>query len=496
MGAKVEITLKSKRVTVIGMGRSAMGAVRLLLREGARPFVSDHQDTPALLDYRGDLEHLGVPYEVGGHTARALDEADVLVLSPGVPADAPPFAAVRARGVPVLGELELAARFCHARILAVTGTNGKTTTTELLYALLRACGHTVALAGNNATPLSAAVLESPAPEFMVLEVSSYQLETSDTFRPWIGAVLNVTSDHLARHGTMTQYAAIKNKLFARQGAGDAAVLNADDPLTAAMRVPSGVRRRLFSIERTVEEGLWTDGAVICDGTTVVARREDTPLRGCHNLSNVLAALAMARAGGFEWERCLEGLRGFRGVEHRIEYVAEADGVAFYNDSKSTNVDSLRVALESFTQPLVLIAGGRGKAGSDYASLLPLLRAHVRYVVALGEEAPLLLAAWNNDVPMETASAMPNAVELAMRAAEPGDVVLLSPGCASFDLYNNFEERGTHFKECVSAVEIGSHKKEQEAKPPAPLQGARGGDVHDPGVPLRSTPGYFRTPLRG
>ncbi len=442
--------LRGKNVVLAGMGRSAVGAAKLLLARGARPFVSDSNDGPSLDAHRTALDALGVAYECGGHTLRRFEEADLVVLSPGVPPAIAPVAQARARGVPVLGELELAWRFCQSRVLAVTGTNGKTTTTELLRAMIAACGRSVALAGNNDTPLSLAVLDAPPPEFIVLEVSSYQLENVETFHPWVAAVLNLTPDHLGRHGTMEEYAAMKARTFARQTRGDAAVVNWDDPRTAAMPVPGGVRRMAFSLTDRIKDGFWADGAIIRHGDEAVAALADNPLPGRHNLANVLAALTMMRAGGFDWEGVLAGLRQFRGVEHRIEHVVTCDGVDYYNDSKSTNVDSLRVALESFDRPVVLIAGGRGK-GADYRVLRPLMRRMVKHMVTLGEDAPLLEAAFGDLAPAERAESMAAAVARARAATVPGDVVLLSPGCASFDMYANFEERGRDFKQCVRTL---------------------------------------------
>jgi len=449
------VELRGKDVIVVGMGRSAMGAVDLLLREGAAPFVTDAAPPSALAGSTEALKPRGVAFETGGHAeaarriARAREAAGsaaamLVVLSPGVPPDLPFLAEAREAGIPVLGELELAARFAAAPILAVTGTNGKTTVTELLHAMIAACGHRVLLAGNNATPLSSAVL-APTPEYYVLEVSSYQLETTRKFRPWIGAVLNLTPDHLGRHKTMEQYAAVKRGLFARQQQGDTAILNADDRWTSAMTPPAGVAAWQFSTKRRVAPGLWLDGQDIRDGGEAVAALSDLRLPGRHNQQNALAALAMMRAGGFDWERTLDGLRAFRGVEHRLEMLGSLDGVDYCNDSKSTNVESLRVALESFSHPLILIAGGRGKEASDYEGLAPLLRQRVKAVVVLGEEAPRLAAAWGGTVPVEQVTAMDAAVAIARARADSGDVVLLSPGCASFDQYRNFEERGRHFK---------------------------------------------------
>lgn len=448
--------LNGVKITLVGLGETAVALVRLLLAQGARPFVTE--SGPGKDALCAELELAGVPFEVGGHTSAAFDGVKIVVPSPGVPPDIAPIAAARSRGASVLGEMEIAARFCRPKVLAVTGTNGKTTTTELLKETISACGRTVLLAGNNALPFSTAVMSQPAPEFIVLEVSSYQLETAVTFHPWIGCVLNLTPDHLGRHKTMEGYAAVKARLFARQGTGAIAVLNEDDPWTSGMFVPPGVRRLGFSLVRRPAGGLWCDGAQILDGEEAVASTVEVPLPGRHNLENALAALTVMRAGGFPWEQTLEGLRRFRGVEHRIEHVLSLDGVDYYNDSKSTNVDSLKVAIESFMRPLVLIAGGRGK-GTDYLSLRGLLRGHVRALVTLGEDAPRLEQDLGDLAPTVRAAGMDDAVALARQYAAAGDVVLLSPACASFDMYANFEERGRHFKECVRALANGSTSEE-------------------------------------
>jgi len=439
--------VKGKKVAVVGMGETCLALVRLLLRERAHPFVTEAGDNPKIAARRAELEALGVSCEVGGHTDAAFRDAALIIPSPGVPPSIEHVRRAAARGAEVVGEIEFAFPFCRSRILAVTGTNGKTTTTELLRTLVEACGHFVALAGNNAFPFSAAVTLDPQPEFVVLEVSSYQLETAHRFRPWIGAVLNVTPDHLARHGDLDGYAAVKARMFANLQPGDAAVVNHDDPLVRGMAAGSPASVWPFSLEARIENGLWLDGDAIRHGDEVAARVSDTTLPGRHNLQNVLCALTMMRAGGFNWPKTLEGLRAFRGVEHRIEHVARLNDVDFYNDSKSTNIDSLKVALESFDRPIVLIAGGEGK-GSDYRVLRDLVRKHVGRMVTIGLDAPKLEDAFGDLVTAERAADMQDAVDRAERAAAAGDVVLLSPACASFDMFDNFEHRGRVFKECV------------------------------------------------
>jgi UDP-N-acetylmuramoylalanine--D-glutamate ligase len=439
--------VKGKKVMVVGMGRTAEALVRLLLREGADPFVTEIRDDLKIADTRETFDGLGVPYEVGGHTPAAFENAALVVPSPGVSPRMDVIRRAREYGAELTGEMEFAFPFCRSRILAVTGTNGKTTTTELLHALIQACGRSVLLAGNNAFPFSAAVLVDPAPEFIVLEVSSYQLETARRFRPWIAAVLNVSPDHLARHGALEDYAAIKARIFANQRSGDAAVVNYDDPLVLDMAAGTEAAVWPFSLRTRLAHGLWLNGESICFGDAAVAHRSDTRLPGRHNLENVLCALSMMRAGGFDWSGTIIGLRRFQGVEHRIEHVATVGDVAFFNDSKSTNIDSLKVALESFEAPLVLIAGGQGK-GSDYRVLRDLVRGRVRKLIVLGEDAPKLEEAFSDLVSTERATDMADAVNRAAAASRAGDVVLLSPACASFDMYDNFEHRGRVFKESV------------------------------------------------
>lgn len=448
--------LRNRKVTLVGMGRTTMAAVHLLLREHAEPFVTEKAPRENVLSAVKTLESLGISYECGGHTDRAFSGTEYVIPSPGVDPRIDPIAEATRGGARILCEMELASRFSRSKVLAVTGTNGKTTTTELLRTLVESCGHQVLLAGNNELPFSAAVLVEPAPEFIVLEVSSYQAELNQTFRPWVAAVLNVTPDHLARHESMVGYAEAKARLLAMQQESDCAVLNADDPLVETMAALTKASCKRFSLTRRVTQGLWSDGDGIFEGDDRVASTSDTLLKGRHNLANVLAALAMMRAGAFDWERTLKGLRQFRGVEHRIEFVARINGVDYYNDSKSTNIESLRVALESFDIPVILIAGGRGK-GADYRVLLDLVTRRVKRMITIGEDAPLLEQAFEDRVRIERAGDLPYAVRRAAALAERGDIVLLSPACASFDMFTGFEHRGRVFKECVRSLEGGDSR---------------------------------------
>jgi UDP-N-acetylmuramoylalanine--D-glutamate ligase len=444
------------------MGQTALALVRLLESLGARPFVTESSESTALDAAQQELARMGVPFEIGGHTSGMLEGAAMLVPSPGVSPRILFVADAVAKGIPICSELEFASRYCGSKMIAVTGTNGKTTTTELLKAMIEACGHSVLLAGNNSLPLSDAVLAETPPEYMVVEASSYQLDLTRTFRPWIGVVLNVTPDHMARHGSMEAYSAAKAKVFANLGADGIGVVNEDDPLTLAMVGSPAWERVSFSACGAVSHGAWLDGETIVFDRERVAETADIPLKGGHNVENVLASIASMAAGGFDLERAREGLRGFHGVEHRIEYVAEAMGVKFYNDSKSTNLDSLRVALKSFDEPVVLIAGGEGK-GSDYGKLTPLVSEHVAHLVTLGEDAPLLEAAYGDRVPTTRAADMEDALRIAAKACAAGRSILLSPGCASFDMYRNFEERGEDFKKIVRGL-VEEIKMECAARP--------------------------------
>lgn len=444
---------RGKRVTVFGLGRTGEAVARYIHGRGGAVLVTESGENPAQQHAAETLRAEGIDVELGGHSERASQQCDAVVLSPGVPPGIAPIEQAARRGVPVMSEIEAVWADCGAPIHAVTGTNGKTTTTALLHHVLGAAGQRAILCGNNDLPLSEALRSSPTPDVYVVEVSSYQLECALHFRPQIAAMLNVTPDH-PRHGAIENYAAVKSRIFAAQGEGDTAVLNADDPLTAKRPLPAGVQRVPFSLDSPQPLGAWVDGGTIRFGEEVILPVGELPLPGRHNLANVLAVVAMARAAGVAGHLLAEGIRSFRGVPHRIEFIRELAGVRYYNDSKSTNIDSLRVALESFSKPIVLIAGGRGK-GAGYGPLEPLIRQHVRSLVLIGEDGAKMAAAWGHAVPSLMAESMDEAVHMAADAAEWGDVVLLSPGCASFDWYNNFEERGADFRTRVEALAVSA-----------------------------------------
>ena len=446
--------LVNKHITLVGLGRTSVALAKLLLAKGAHPLITEVKSREACGSLADAAASLGVTVEFGGHSEAAFEDAEFIVPSPGVSPDIDVISNAARRGVSVLGELELASRFYAGKVIAVTGTNGKTTTTSLIHAMVTACGHDAVLAGNNDTPFSTVVMQEPQPEYVVLEVSSYQLETISTFRPWIGAALNLTNDHLGRHATMENYASVKARLFARQGEGNCALLNEDDPWVCAMPVPEGAHRLGFSMEQparieVVGEEIDIDGKQI-------AVLSDIPLKGRHNVLNVLAALGVIHAGAFDMDAALGGLRAFHGVEHRIEYVDTVSGVAYYNDSKATNLDSLKVALASFDAPVVLIAGGEGK-GSDYTALRSAIEKRVGGLVLIGADAAKMHQAWGELAPVIVAERMEPAVTAASDLAKKHNLktVLLSPACASFDQYANFEARGADFKTCVAKIQTNA-----------------------------------------
>lgn len=443
---------QNKTVTILGLGRSGLACARELAALGCKLILSDSRPTEELLPIVADLPEGSYRVDGGGHSGACLD-ADVIVLSPGVPIDLPIVQAALADGVPVFGEVELAYQLRHdIPYVAITGTNGKTTTTTLVGEVLAAAGLRAPIGGNIGTPLVGLVHAEA--DVIVAEISSFQLETIHTFRPKVAALLNFTDDHLNRHGSREVYWAMKRRLFENQEADDWAVLNADDAQVAALLGTLRGRELPFSAARELPFGVFVrDGRILA--RTDAGEREVMPvaeikLRGHHNLENVLAAIAIAVALDLPLAPVRQAIASFQGVEHRIEPVRTLDGVQWINDSKGTNYASTVKAIEAFDEPLVLIAGGRDKGGA-INELIETIGRRAKHVVLLGEAAPyferVLRGAGYEAITM--AEGLDGAVEAARRAAVSGDVVLFSPACTSFDMFNNYEERGRAFKSLVA-----------------------------------------------
>jgi UDP-N-acetylmuramoylalanine--D-glutamate ligase len=458
-------SLSNQAITIVGGAQSGQAALRLLADTGARLFLSEHSSGDATL--RALLDTYNIAHELGGHTRRALD-ADLMVLSPGVPSDAPVVQHALERGVRIVSEIEMAAWFCEAPIVAITGTNGKTTTTEWTGHLLRTAWEdnterSVIVAGNIGVPFSDHARSASPRDVVVLEVSSFQLDHVDTFAPQVSALLNITPDHLDRYdGSVEAYAASKARIMAKQEAGDTVVYNADNERTAqhvARAHPPGAANRpalaAFSQTHPPEHGIYElDNQLVMrrGGTDIpLIDTTDVALRGRHNRYNAMAVALIADALGVPVAAICEGLRTFAGVPHRLESVRTHRGVLYVNDSKATNVEAVGYALESFTRPIVLIAGGRDK-GNDYASLKPLVQQSVRAIIALGESADTVVRELGPHADTCTqVDTMKAAVHAAQHSAHPGDAVLLSPACSSFDMYCNYEERGDVFRAAVQAL---------------------------------------------
>ncbi len=449
----LRMDVNGKRVLVVGLGKSGVASALFLQKRGARVSVSDaklpeqlRQEIPMLLD-------AGITVETGEHGERTFREQDLIVVSPGVPFDMPLLARARERATLVIGEVELAYRFLKGNIVAVTGSNGKTTTTTLAGDVIAAAGRDTLVGGNIGTPAISFVETASDQTWIVLEISSFQLETIESFRPKIAAVLNVTPDHLDRHYTFENYTAAKTRIFENQTSDDFAILNADDAACVAMAAKVKSRVYCFSRLRQVERGAFVRGE---DIVWTDANREQTilpvreiPLKGSHNLENVLAAVCVGMLVKAEPAAIRRAVEEFRAVEHRLEYVGTVRGVEYYNDSKATNVDATIKALESFPGRLHLILGGKDK-GSDYSVLNDLIAQRVKRVYTIGAAAAKIESQIRGAEVLHSET-LEAAVKRASELASAGDVVLLAPACASFDQFDSYEHRGRVFKELVRGL---------------------------------------------
>jgi UDP-N-acetylmuramoylalanine--D-glutamate ligase len=447
--------LKGKKVLVVGLGKSGLAAALFLRRRGGQVTVSDVRSAEALgRDIPALLEE-GIMVETGGHGLLTFRRQDMIVVSPGVPLDTPELVQVKKFGLPILGEVELAARFLKGKMLAITGSNGKTTTTSLCGEILAADDRPVQVGGNIGVPVIALVDQSRDDGWSVLEVSSFQLETVERFRPQIAVILNITPDHLDRHGSFANYVAAKEQIFANQTEEDALVLNADDDAASRCAVRARSRVFWFSRKRIVRQGAFVhEGAVHFraaeqSAPELILKVSSIPLKGEHNVENVLAAVCAARLAGVDPKAIRTAVENFHAVEHRLEFVASIDGVDYYNDSKATNVDAAMKAIAAFPSGIHLILGGKDK-NSDYRLMRPLLESRVKAVYTIGAAAEKIVTHIEGAARIVNSGTLDTAVAAAAEAAKPGEVILLAPACSSFDQFEDYEQRGQVFKDLVFA----------------------------------------------
>jgi UDP-N-acetylmuramoylalanine--D-glutamate ligase len=448
-------SVEGQRVTVVGAARSGVAAAELLARRGARVTLTEQADSAA----EGErLRRQGVVLELGGHRRETFVCADLLVLSPGVPSDQRFVAEARSAGIPVIGEIELAFRWLRGKVIAITGTKGKSTTTALTGLMLEASGVRARVGGNIGAPLSAQVEDSTPDTVHVVEVSSFQLETTNEFHPWIAALLNFSADHLDRHATVESYAAAKARVFERQRPDDWAVVNADDLGAVRLAATARSRHRWYGLQG-IADGVTVAGDTVVErsvaGDRPLVRLSAVRVPGRHILSDVLAASAISRLSGSTPAGITTAVRAFAGLEHAMELAGEIEGVRFVNDSKATNVVSARNSFESVSAGLVAILGGRYKGG-DFRDLREPLRDRARAVVAIGESAARVEDALADVVPVERAASMDDAVRRAFGRARPGDTVVLAPACSSFDMFASYAERGQAFKHAV--MQLGRERR--------------------------------------
>lgn len=449
-----EPKLEGLRALVVGLGRSGEAAVSLLVGRGARVIAADRRDAASLGDTAARIERLGASLHAGGHPESLAKDADLVVLSPGVPSTTPVVAAARVRGVPVWGEIELAFRFCRGGVVGITGSNGKSTTTAMVGTILRAAGIPGGTGGNLGTPFIELLRDDAPGAVHAVELSSFQLETIEAFHARCAVVTNLSPDHLDRYPSYEAYARAKARILETQEEDEAAVLNVDDPESA--RFLPDVRGSLyaFTVEREPGRGAFVRRGVMVlrtdAGEEAVMPVAELPVPGAHNVANALAAAVAARLCGASADAVARGLSTFRALPHRLQLVAELDGIAFYDDSKATNLDAAERAIRSFPAGSIhLILGGKDK-GADWSSIDGLVRERAKRVLLVGEAAPAIRAGLTRS-PLQDCGTIGDAVRAAYDGAAPGDVVLLAPGCASFDQYRNFEERGDDFRRHVLAL---------------------------------------------
>jgi UDP-N-acetylmuramoylalanine--D-glutamate ligase len=448
--------LKNKRVLVVGLGKSGIAAALFLKARGARVTVSDTRSAKALGEEIPRLLEAGIMVESGGHGLLTFRRQDLIVVSPGVPLETPEVAQAAALDMPIMGELELASRFLSGQIVAITGSNGKTTTTTLIGQIFEDAGLPTRVGGNIGLPVIDLVAESTAETWNILEVSSFQLETVEQFHPRIALVLNITPDHLDRHKTFERYAAAKARITQRQGPEDFLILNAEDKDTQLVAAKTSAQIFWFSGVRRIKQGAFVHGESIFFLAKEGGKPEpilpvaEIALKGAHNIENVLAAVCAAKLAGIASDSIRKTVAAFQSVEHRLELVRTVAGVEYYNDSKATNVDATMKAIASFPGGIHLILGGKDK-NSDYTELAPLLRERVLTVYTIGSAAEKIERELAGVVKIKQAETLDKAVKEAAAVAKPGEVVLLAPACSSFDQFESYEHRGRFFRDQVQAL---------------------------------------------
>ena len=448
------VSFRGKKIAVLGMARSGIAAAKLASKLGAKVILSDAKTREQLKDKINQLKDKKIVIETDGHSEKVLKGADFIILSPGIPGDIGILKTAFRLGIPVLSEVEMAYQLLKAPLVAITGTNGKTTTTTLIGEIIKNSGREVRVAGNIGTPLTSIVDKVSADGLVVAEISSFQLETIDKFKPWISLILNITPDHLDRYRNMEEYIRAKKRVFENQDAGDFLILNADDALAGKMAKEAGGKVVFFSRRKELKRGVFVKNnkivSVLDEVKNFSCPVDTIKLPGPHNLENVLAAVAAGLLCKVNHNSLRKTIATFRGVEHRLELVAEIEGIRFINDSKGTNVDSTLRALESFAEPIILIAGGRDK-GSPYLPLKDPVVQKVKALVLLGEAAPRIKRELGDYSRVYMVKDLRQAVETSAGLAVKGDIVLLSPACSSYDMFNNYEERGREFKKFVRAL---------------------------------------------
>lgn len=446
--------VKGKKISVIGAARSGLGAAKLVKKLGGIPFVSDFSPEEKVKESLNQLKKENINYEFGGHSDRVYDCA-LMIISPGVPNDSSVVQNARGKGIKLISEVEFAYHYCKGKIIAITGTNGKTTTTSLCGHVFNTCGYKTHVAGNIGLAFSEIVLDIKEGEFVSLEVSSFQLDLIENFKPAVALILNITPDHLNRYENSPQkYAESKQKIYWNQDENDFLILNKDSETVIKYLVDHKSKSFYFSLNEELKNGCYYSGDSVIfrmnDNETFRCLRNDINIRGEHNLANAMAVICAAKVFNMDNKRIIKGLQTFESVEHRLEFVRQIDGVTYVNDSKATNVDSVWYALKSFDEPILLILGGQDK-GNDYEQIKLLVLEKVKKIYAIGSSAEKVFNFFQHDVKVEIEKSMEDAVKSASREAKSGDVVLLSPACASFDMFNNYEHRGKVFKEAVNKL---------------------------------------------